>query len=245
MKQNEKKIVVISGGTSGIGLAAAQCMARDGWTAVLLGRDEEKGHKAEVQIAGSVFIPCDVSDAKACEHAVKEAAALGTIGSVVTSAGVYIEGLLENMTEVDIDRCFQANVYGTIYLVRAAVPYMKSGGGSIVTVASDAALQGNVQCSVYGASKGAVTGFTRSVALELSVYNIRVNCVCPGDIETPLLKAQLSTYGGNEMDMADQYPLRRIGKAREVGEVIAFLASSKSSFMTGTLVPVDGGLTDW
>ncbi len=245
MEQNEKKIVVISGGTSGIGLAAAQCMARDGWTAVLLGRDEEKGRKAAAEVPGSVFISCDVSDAGACERALQSAAALGQITSVVTSAGIYMEGLLENMTEAEIDRCFRTNVYGTLYLVRAAVPYMKSGGGSIVTVASDAALQGNVQCSVYGASKGAVTGFTRSVALELSIYNIRVNCVCPGDIETPLLKAQLSTYGGNEMDMADQYPLRRIGKASEVGEAIAFLASSKASFITGTILPVDGGLTDW
>ena len=245
MKQDEKRMAVISGGTSGIELAAAQCMARDGWSVVLLGRDVEKGQRAAKAVQGSVFISCDVADALACEMALKEAAALGRIHTVVTSAGMYMEGLLENMTEEDIRRCFEINVYGTMHLVRAALPYMKSGGGSIVTVASDAALQGNVQCSVYGAAKGAITGFTRSVALELSVYNIRANCVCPGDIKTPLLEKQLSAYGGDESEMADQYPLRRIGRPEEVGEVIAFLASDKASFMTGALVPVDGGLTDW
>lgn len=117
--------------------------------------------------------------------------------------------------------------------------------GSIVTVASDAAVQGNVQGSLYGATKGAVLALSRSLALELAVYGIRVNCVAPGDIRTPLLAAQMARYGGTEDDMAAQYPLGRIGRPEEVGEAIAFLISEKASFITGSVLPVDGGLTDW
>lgn len=241
----EKEIAVISGGTSGIGLAAAACLARDGYTPVLLGRSGDKGKEAKKKVPGSVFLPCHVEDSSQCDKAVREAAAMGRISAVVTAAGVYMEGLLEYASDEDIASCFAVNVYGTMYLVRSAIPYMKARGGSIVTVASDAALQGNVQCSLYGASKGAVAGFSRSLALELAVYGIRVNTVCPGDIATPLLADQMKRYGGTEEDMAEQYPLRRVGRPEEAGEVIAFLISRKSSFMTGAVIPVDGGLTDW
>lgn len=240
-----KKIALISGGTSGIGLAAAAALAADGSTPVLLGRDAEKGARAEAAVPGSRFISCDVRRAEDCEKAAALAAEMGWIGAVVTAAGVYTEGLLENASDGEIEENFAVNVFGTMRLVRAAVPYMKSRGGSIVTVASDAALHGNVQCSVYGAAKGAVTGFSRSLALELAVYGIRVNCVCPGDIDTPLLARQLEEHGGSREEMGALYPLGRIGRAEEVGHVIAFLASEKASFMTGTLIPVDGGLTDW
>lgn len=245
MNGSTQQVALISGGTSGIGLSAARSLARDGYVTVLLGRDREKGLKAASEVPGSVFLACDVTRVEECSRAVEQAAGLGQIRSVITSAGVYLEGLLENMRDEDMERAFRVNVYGMMYLVRAAIPYMKTHGGSIVTVASDAALQGNVQCSVYGAAKGAVTGFTRSVALELAIYHIRVNCVCPGDIKTPLLSQQIARYGGDETEMGEQYPLGRIGRPEEVAEVIAFLVSEKASFMTGALVPVDGGLTDW
>lgn len=241
----EERTAVLSGGTSGIGLAAAKCLSRDGWRTVLLGRDREKGEAAARAVPGSRFIACDVTDPRACLRAAEEAGKPGRIAAVVTSAGLYREGLLENTCDEEIREMFAVNVYGTMYLIRACLPQMKRHGGSIVTVASDAAVQGNVQCSLYGAAKGAVAGFSRSLALELAVYGIRVNCVCPGDIETPLLSAQLSAYGGSAADMGAQYPIGRIGRPEEVGEVIAFLVSEKSSFMTGALIPVDGGLTDW
>lgn len=238
-------IAVISGGTSGIGLAAAQCLARDGWRTVLLGRDTEKGRVAEAAVPGSTFIACDVQEAASVEAAAARAAREGTIGAVVAAAGIYTEGLLENVTDEEIRTCLATNVCGVLYLLRACIPRMKSRGGSIVTVASDAAVQGNVQGSLYGATKGAVLALSRSLALELAVYGIRVNCVAPGDIRTPLLAAQMARYGGTEDDMAAQYPLGRIGRPEEVGEAIAFLISEKASFITGSVLPVDGGLTDW
>ncbi len=240
----ETKVVVISGGTSGIGEAAAACLVRDGYTCVLLGRDAARGASAEEKIAGSRFVSCDVTEAAACARAMEEAATIGNVVGLVTSAGVYAEGLLEEMTEEEMRRVFAVNVFGTMFLVRAAIPYLRKAKGSIVTVASDAALIGNVQGSLYGATKAAVLGFTKSVALELAVDGIRANCVCPGDVDTPLLQKQIEA-GATVSDMAMQYPLGRIGRAEEIGEVIAFLISEKSSFMTGAAVPADGGLTAW
>ena len=98
---------------------------------------------------------------------------------------------------------------------------------------------------MYSATKGAVTAFTRSLALELAVDNVRANVVCPGDVATPLLEKQLQTYGGSINEMKNWYPLMRIADAEEIGRVIAFLISEKSSYMTGAVIPVDGGLTDW
>ncbi len=238
-------IVLISGGTSGIGLAAAKALARDGYRPVLLGRSVERGRAAEEAVAGSLFIPCDVTKTEDIERAVEAAAALGKLTGLVLSAGIYGEMLLENTTDEDIEKYFSVNVYGAMKLARAAIPHMRGAKGSIVTVASDAAIQGNVQCSLYGATKAALLGFTKSLALEMAVEGIRVNAVCPGDIDTPLLEKQLATYGGSREEMADWYPLGRIGQAEEVAEAIAFLISEKSSFITGTAIPVDGGLTDW
>ncbi|MDU6903360.1 MAG: SDR family oxidoreductase [Veillonella sp.] len=161
----------------------------------------------------------------------------------------YEEELLADVTEAAFDEMFGTNVKGTVFLCQAALPYLRSSKGSIVTIASDAGLQGNVACSVYGASKGAVVSFTKSLSLEMAPHSVRVNCVCPGDVDTSLVDKQIANANQDaaaaKAEMGQHYPLGRIAKPHEIGEVIVFLLSNKASFVTGAAWTIDGGLTSW
>lgn len=243
------KSVLISGGTSGIGLATAKILLAKGWHVAINGRDAEKGKAAlaELNSTNVRYFPGDVTLPADCQCLVEETvAAFGSLDGLVTSAGIYSENLLENVTPEEIQHLFAVNVYGTIYLCRSALPHLRKKPGSIVTVSSDAGLEGNVACSIYGATKGAVVAFTKSLALEAAPHGIRVNCVCPGDVQTPLLEKQLRDHPDTTLDeMKEHYPLYRLATAAEVGEAIAFLLSDASSFITAVALPVDGGLTSW
>lgn len=250
----ENQVALISGGTSGIGYATAKLLLKQGWCVAVNGRNEKAGQEAVMKLrrysAKVRFVQGDVSKVKNCRQIVKETIRLfGPIGALVTAAGYYEENLLSDVTEEGFDEMVGTNVKGTVFLCQAALPSIRATGGSIVTVASDAGLQGNVACSVYGATKGAVISFTKSLALEMAPHKVRVNCVCPGDVDTPLVARQLEASPEGEEDarreMALHYPLGRIAKPGEVGNVIAFLISEKASFVTGAAWTVDGGLTCW
>lgn len=238
--------VVISGGTSGIGLAAAARFLSDGAKVYILGRSVLRGAMAVQKLQAAterkaVYIPCDVTKAEDCRQAL---ASIGEpIQILVNAAGVYMEQRLGNMTEQAYADIFDTNVKGTMLLTQAALPYMY-GGGSIVNIASDAGISGNYGCPLYCASKGAVVALTKALALDYAP-NIRVNCVCPADVDTPLLRKQLEDSNGGYTleDMAAAYPLQRVGKAEEIAHVICSVASPMNSFMTGAVIAVDGGLT--
>lgn len=246
-------IVVISGGTSGIGLAVAERLLNDGAIVFILGRCPKRGKRAADTLRQRTscgdavsFVPCDVSKGQDCAKVRKElAAALGRqahVDILINSAGVYVEQRLEAMTEDSYAMIMNTNVKGTMLLTQAMLPLMYSGG-SIVNIASDAAVSGNYGCPLYCASKGAVVALTRALALDLAP-SIRVNCVCPADVETPLVTKQLEAAEGSYslQEMSSSYPLQRIAKAGEVAHVICSVASPMNSFMTGSIVSVDGGL---
>ena len=265
----EGLVAVISGGTSGIGLAAAAKLAADGARVYILGRSRAKGEAAVRQLQEAIgaaalrrsdaqtqgeafFVPCDVSKAASCKEAVakigeREKSLLreqqAHIDILINSAGVYAEQRLENMTEADYSAIMDTNVKGTLLLTPACLPLMFCGG-SIINIASDAGVSGNYGCPVYCASKGAVVSLTRALALDLAPQ-IRVNCVCPADVDTPLLARQLvDAKGGYTLaDMAASYPLGRIGRAEEIAHAICSVASPANSFMTGSIITVDGGIT--
>ncbi len=245
------KIVLITGGTSGIGLAAARLFLASGAKTALVGRNKTKGEAVVKELCKSgscaAFIQGDISDPSCCEAIVRQTVdKFGRLNIVVNSAGIYLEKAIAEVTPEDYDKVMDINIKGTFFIAKYAVPELKKTGGNIVNVSSDAGLNGNILCTAYCASKGAVTTFTKALALELAPYGVRVNCVCPGDIRTPMLDRQLALYEDPEnrlKEMASLYPLGRIGTAGEAAHVICFLASDAASFVTGAAWTVDGGLT--
>lgn len=244
------KTVLISGGTSGIGLATAQVLLDRGVNVAITGRSRERGQAAMLHLKNTenaLYIDGDVSVDADCAAMVHAAIThFGHLDGLVTSAGQYEERLLENVSYKDIQRLFAVNVYGTINLCRHSLPYLKQTHGAIVTVSSDAGIQGNVACSIYGATKGAVVAFTKSLALETAPHGVRVNTICPGDVQTPMLERQMTADKELTAETIKQhYPLYRICTAQEVAKAIVFLLSDDASYITAAALPVDGGLTSW
>lgn len=248
----KRKTALITGGTSGIGLATAKLFLDQGLNVMLVGRSVERGVAALDVLTQPAtradFVRTDVSQTEQCRQAVMATVKkFGGLDILVNSAGIYLERAIEQMTEVDFIEVMDTNIKGTYFMCKYAADFLKqSRSGAIVNVSSDAGVNGNYLCSAYCASKGAVTVFTKALALELAPYKVRVNCICPGDIDTPLTQSQFNDATDHQdqlREMSSLYPLGRIGTAAEAAEVICFLASEKAAFVTGAAWSVDGGLT--
>ncbi len=239
------KTIIITGGTSGIGLATAKNFLEQNYNCVLVGRSLAKFENIKSELRGNFkFISADVSKVGDCEKIISETVKIfGGVDILINCAGIYTEGAISQVTENQFDEIFNTNVKGTFFLSKAAADEIIKRRGCIVNVASDAGIRGNYFCALYAASKGAVVAFTKSLALELASFGVRVNCVAPADILTPLTVNQLKISGETVEDLEKLYPMGRIGKAEEVAETINFLASEKASFITGAILTVDGGLT--
>jgi NAD(P)-dependent dehydrogenase (short-subunit alcohol dehydrogenase family) len=245
------KVSLITGGTEGMGYATAEIFLREGAKVAISGRSEEKGVEAvrKLGVMGDViFIRGDVSmDADAKKMVQETVDRFGRVDVVFNNAGVYLEKVAEATSEAEWDRVIDINLKGTFLVSKHAVPHMKrQGGGVIINNSSDAGLVGNRACAAYCASKGGVTIMTKAMALDYAKDNIRVNCVNPGVIDTPMVAqevAKASDKAGYERQMNMDHPIGRIGQPEEVAKAVLFLASDEASFITGAALSVDGGLT--
>lgn len=250
------KTVLITGGSSGIGKASAAVFLEAGARVFIMGRDASRREAALEElrkIAPSVeTVAGDVSSADQCRRAVEETAArTGRLDVLVNSAGVYQEGPATEVTEEVWDRLVDINLKGTFFMCRYAIPHLEKTGGAIVNVSSDSGLVGNNQAAVYCATKGGVTLLTKALARELLVKGIRVNAVCPGIVETPMVARDFLESGYASREEYDRVCLRpypegtdRYTRPEEVARSIFFLASrEKAEAVNGACLSIDFGLT--
>lgn len=249
MSTFQNKVALVTGGTSGIGRATALAFAKAGAKVVIAGRRETEGAivVAEIQAAGgeALFIRADVAvESEVRQLVERTVAAYGRLDVAFNNAGIEWAGPLGNASEADYRRIFDTNVWGVITSLKYEIPAMlASGGGTIVNTSSVAGHIGMAGVSLYVASKHAVEGVTKSVALEFARQGIRVNAVAPAAIETDMVDRFVGKEGDQRNYLASLHPVGRMGTAREIADAVLFLCSDAASFITGESVKVDGGFT--
>ncbi len=246
------KVALITGGGTGIGRAIALAFVREGASVALAGRRLEKLKDVAIEIekqgGTAMALECDVTRAKDAERAVRETAKkLGKLNVLVNNAGTLSVSTVEGISEEDWDRVMTVNVKGPFLMSRAALKeFRKVGGGAIVNIGSVLGLVAMKDRAAYCASKGGVTLLTKAMALDHAHENVRVNCICPSIVETELVKGLFDeSEQGQRLRKSriGTIPLGRFGKPMDVAELAVFLASEESSWLTGTAIPLDGGLT--
>jgi len=244
----ENKVALISGGARGMGAAEAKLFAAEGAKVVIGDVLDEEGCQTEAainEVGGEcLFVHLDVTDEGSWQQAVAETVSrFGKLDILVNNAGIFRSHNVEDTTSEEWDLVMDINAMGVFLGTKASIPAMRNaGGGSMVNISSVAGLVGG-QSTAYSASKGAVRLLTKSTAIQYAANGIRCNSVHPGVIETPMtIPNMLSTPEGREMRVA-RHPLGRIGQPEDIAYGVLFLASDESSFMTGSELVIDGGLT--
>lgn len=246
------RVALITGGTSGIGEATALLFAREGACVAITGRNAERGksvvNRMRHEGGEAIFVRADVSVAKDCRHAVDATAkAFGGIDILFNNAGVFYAQTAVECSEREWDEQIDVNLKGTFLMSKAALPGMIARKrGVIINNASGWGIVGGDHAVAYCASKGGVVLMTKAMAIDHGAQGIRVNCVCPGDVETPMLPADAKMRGLKWEEYiagCANRPLGRVGTVEEIAKAVLFLASEDSSFMTGAALVVDGGGT--
>jgi NAD(P)-dependent dehydrogenase (short-subunit alcohol dehydrogenase family) len=244
------KVALITGGTSGIGEATALLFAREGASIAVSGRNEKRGHVVIEQIlqagGNAIFIRTDVRKAAECRRAVDETVAtFGKLDILFNNAGIFYPHTTLDCSEEEWDLQIDVNLKGTFLMSKFALPGMiQQGSGIIINNSSGWGIVGGDSAVAYCASKGGVVLLTKAMAIDHGRQGIRVNCICPGDVDTPMLPEDARLRGMKWQDYlagCANRPLGRIGTVDEIAKAALFLASDDSSFMTGAALVVDGG----
>ena len=246
----EDRVAMVTGAASGIGRGISIRLAEMGAFVAVLDIDETKGRETATEIeargGAAIFLKCDVRSTADCRSAVTTIIERsGKIDVVCNCAGIAIRKDIVDLTEDEWDLALDVTLKGIYLLSREVVPHMiRNGGGSIVNIGSGWSLKGGPRAASYCAAKGGVVNLTRAMAIDHGKHNIRVNCVCPGDVDTPMLHGECAQLGEDQavfMREAANRPLARVGTSDDIANAVLFLASPMSSWITGAALVVDGG----
>ncbi len=249
------KVAIVTGGAKGIGLGSAQRLLEDGAFVVIFDLDEKAIASAEAEFAsyGERFsgVKVDISSDAQVKKAVTDAGnKFGHINYLVNSAGIQTYGTAEDTSEELWDKTFGVNVKAMYLTAKYAIPFMrKAKGGSIVNISSVQALSNQTNVLAYASSKGAVNALTRAIAVDYAPEQIRCNAVLPGCVDTPMIRATAESFAGERSaedflhEWGLTHPIGRMATIHEIGQLVGFLCSDKSSFITGSSYVIDGGMT--
>jgi len=247
----DRKVVIVTGAANGIGRATAEAFAGAGARVAMLDIDRSETEKAADAIdrtrQQTLALTTDVSKGDDVARAVEQCVqTFGGVDVVVNNAGIHFARAIDEYTDEEWDRIFAVNLKGAFHVVRAALPALRRSKGSIVCVSSMTGLVGQARGAAYVASKGALVSLTKALALELGPEGIRVNCVCPAGVDTPLMRNWAATLPNAEEVLRGQaamHLLDRMATPEEIAAAIMFLASPAATFITGVALPVEGGAT--
>lgn len=244
MSTTKKRVAIVTGGGSGLGLAIAEKFTANGIDTIIAGRDEQKLKRAKDQLGDHCYpMTCDITNLSAIPGFVEEIAArFGRIDILVNNAGINMKKEFTEVTDEEFQSVITTNLCSVFAISREVVKQMmKQGNGSVINISSMAAQYGLPKVIAYSASKTAIDGMTRAMAVELSPKGIRVNAIAPGFIETDMTAKALNTDPERKQKVFGRTPMGYMGKPDDIGEAALFLASDAAKYITGVVLPVDGG----
>lgn len=238
------KVAIITGGSRGIGFATAKVLAENGAKVVITAKNKTRLKEAETKIKNCISVVADITKENEVNNVIeKTIEKFGHLDILVNNAGIFprIEKLHE-ISESDWNKVLDVNLTGQFRFTKAAIPFLQKNGGTIINVSSDAGLKAyqGFNVDAYSASKGALVLLTKCWALEYAKDKIRVNCVCPGVVDTDMTKPFLKTSSDREF-LDNEHPIGRIGESMDVAKAVLYFASDDSSWTTGAILAVDGG----